>query len=222
MIRSGMRAPAAVLVSARNRPRLLASLAIGIAAGCLLPLDRTTTRLLLAWDIAIALYLVLVAVMIGKAGLGGLRERADEEDEGAAVILGLAMVAAVLSLVAIGLELREVKDAARDERATHLVLAGCTILFSWLFVHVMFALHYAHDFYAGEVDRRGLRFPGEEEPDYWDFLYFSFNLGAAAQTSDVAIEARRTRRLVLAHTVLSFLFNTTVLALAINVGAGLF
>ena len=85
----------------------------------------------------------------------------------------------------------------------------------------MFALHYAHDFYAGEEDRRGLAFPGEERPDYWDFLYFSFNLGAASQTSDVQIEARRMRRFVLAHTILSFLFNTTVLALAINVGASL-
>jgi uncharacterized membrane protein len=85
----------------------------------------------------------------------------------------------------------------------------------------MFGLHYAHDYYAGEDDRRGLKFPGDTAPDYWDFLYFSFNLGAAAQTSDVQIEAPRMRRFVLAHTIVSFLFNTGVLALAINVGASL-
>lgn len=203
-----------------NRPRLLVAAALGALTVALAPLDRITTRLLAGWDIGIGLYLILVAAMMARSGLDGLQRRADQEDEGAALILGLALVASVASLVAIGVELKVVKEA-EGPHAARLALVGATILLSWLFVHAMFALHYAHDFYAGDNDRRGLAFPATAEPDYWDFLYFSFNLGAAAQTSDVQVEARRMRRLVLLHTVLSFLFNTTVLALAINVGAGL-
>lgn len=204
----------------RARPRLLVAAAFGVAIGLLVPAPSLWTRLLVAWDGAIALYLVLALVMMARSDEAGMQKRADEEDAGAAGVLGLMIVSAIASLVAIGAELHGLKEAGGSQPG-RLVLAGATILLSWLFVHLMFAIHYAHEFYAGEDDRRGLAFPGEENPDYWDFLYFSFNLGAAAQTSDVQIEAKRMRRFALAHTILSFLFNTTVLALAINVGAGL-
>ncbi|WP_375461711.1 DUF1345 domain-containing protein [uncultured Enterovirga sp.] len=176
------------------------------------------SRLLVGWDAGIGLFLVLGWAMMARSGQADIQRRADREDAGAAAVLVLTMVGAVASLVAIAVELRGIKGSPEAGR---LALAGATILLSWLFVHTMYALHYAHDYYAGEDDRGGLKFPGDAKPDYWDFMYFAFNLGAAAQTSDVMIEAKRMRRFVLAHTILSFLFNTTILALAINVGASL-
>jgi uncharacterized membrane protein len=204
------------------RPRLIASAAVVVVAAVLMPGGfRLPTRFLIAWDCGIALYLVLVCIMMARSDHGAMQRRADQEDAGAATILALTVVAAIASIVAIAAELHGLHEAGGARPAGRLALAGTTILVSWLFVHTMFALHYAHDYYAGVDDRGGLKFPGERRPDYWDFLYFAFNLGAAAQTSDVAVEAARMRRFVLAHTILSFLFNTTILALAINVGASL-
>lgn len=186
------------------------------------PAERLSTRLLTAWDLGVSLHVVLVWVMMGMSSHADLQRRADKEDAGALSVLVLTMATAIASLVAIAAELHGIKDAGgvRAE-GFRLALVGGTILVSWVFVHTIFALHYAHDFYAGEDDRGGLKFPEDAKPDYWDFLYFSFTIGAASQTSDVTVVASRMRRLVLAHTILSFLFNTTVLALAINVGASL-
>jgi uncharacterized membrane protein len=211
-----------ILRIAAARPRLLVAGGLILALGLLLPDSlRLPTRLLIAWDTGIVLYLGLICTMMARSDHDSIQRRADEEDAGAAAVLSLTIVAALASFVAIGAELHGLHEATGPKPVGRLALAAITILVSWLFVHTMFALHYAHDFYAGERDRGGLKFPGERRPDYWDFLYFAFNLGAASQTSDVAIEAARTRRFVLAHTILSFLFNTTILAMAINVGAGL-
>jgi uncharacterized membrane protein len=204
-----------------SRPRLMIAAAAGILAALALPEMRLSTRILGAYDIAVGLHIVLVWTMMGRSSHADLQRRADQEDVGAIVVLALTICAALASLGAIGAELHGVKNLEEGRAASRLILAGGTILLSWLFVHTMFALHYAHDYYAGEGDREGLKFPGDRKPDYWDFLYFSFNLGAASQTSDVMVDAPRMRRFVLAHTILSFLFNTTILALAINVGASL-
>ena len=203
------------------RPRLLGAGIAGVALYVVLPSIRPSTRLLIAWDFGIIVHVALAWTMMAMSSYADLQRRADKEDAGAVVVLGLAMLASVASLVAIGAELQGVKEAPGGISGWRMGLAGSTILFSWLFVHTIFALHYAHDYYAGEDDRGGLQFPNESKPDYWDFLYFSFNMGAASQTSDVAVVAKRMRRFVLAHTILSFLFNTTVLALAINVGASM-
>lgn len=186
-------------------------------------LDRTSTRLLFAYDVGVVLFLILSWTMMARSTHAKMQARADEEDAGALAVLVLTLLAAVISLAAIAIELQGFRDVAEyRDRGLRLALAGITILSSWLFVQTIFALHYAHDYFKGEDDREGLLFPGPKEaPDYWDFIYFSLNLGAAAQTSDVAVTAKRMRRFVLAHTILSFLFNTTVLALAVNVGAGL-
>jgi uncharacterized membrane protein len=130
-------------------------------------------------------------------------------------------VAAVASLAAIAIELYGIHDDPAGRQVFRLTVAAITILCSWFFVHTIYAIHYAHEYYGDAGERQGLKFPHENRPDYWDFLYFSFNLGAAAQTSDVVVTSKRMRRLVLAHTILAFLFNTTILALAVNVGAGL-
>lgn len=203
-----------------RRPRLLVAVAAGAVAGILLPAGPTT-RLLVGWDCGILVHLVLVAAMMARADEEDLQRRAAREDAGAPLVLAFFALAALASLGAIAVELRNLRAGGGALALGNGVLAGATILLSWLFAHTMFAIHYAHDYYAGELDRKGLRFPGRTPPDYWDFLYFSFNLGAAAQTSDVQVESPRMRRFVLAHTVVSFLFNTAVLALAINIGASL-
>lgn len=209
----------------RARPRLLVSTLVAIAAAALLPARfALSSRLLLAWDVGASLYLILAFVMMARSAVADMRRRAGTQDEGAIFILLVTSLAAVASLAAIAIELHGSGGAGAEGKPFRIALAGVTILCSWLFVHTSFALHYAHEFYGEGRDERigGLRFPEPKyDPDYWDFLYFAANLGAAAQTSDVMVTGQSMRRLVLAHTILSFLFNTTILALAVNVGASL-
>jgi uncharacterized membrane protein len=206
----------------RLRPRLLVSAAAGLLTWPLLSAGWAfTTRLLLAWDTAALLYLALAWTMMGRSSEADLHRRASDQDDGAVAVLILTTVATVASLGAIAAELSGIHAASAGSQALRVALTLATILCSWFFLHTMFALHYAHQDYDDETCNWSLRFPDDARPDYWDFVYFSFTIGAAAQTSDVSIAARPVRRVVLAHTVLSFLFNTTVLALAVNVGAGL-
>jgi len=210
-----------VHIPSRLRPRFLASALLAIMAYSVLPAIWTlNTRLLVAWDMGAACFLALAWSMAGRSSTEKMQQRAAEEDVTAVVFLILTLSTAVASLAAIAAELSGIRDAG-DEQVFRLSIAGLTILCSWFFVHTIYAIHYAHEYYGDRGERRGLVFPHDGKPDYFDFLYFSFNLGAAAQTSDVVIVSKRMRRLALAHTILSFLFNTTILALAVNVGAGL-
>ncbi|AWM89277.1 DUF1345 domain-containing protein [Microvirga sp. 17 mud 1-3] len=205
---------------ARLHPRLFLALLIGVAVALLLSASvklSLNSRILIGWDAGIIAYLAMVGFMALRSSIGQMQRRASLEDEGALVTLALTLSAAVASLAAIAMELQE----TGGNTAFRLSVAGVTIICSWFFVHLIFAVHYAHEFYGDEGERGGLQFPQTTKPDYWDFMYFAFNLGAAAQTSDVIVVSKRMRRLTLAHTILSFLFNTTVLALAVNVGAGL-
>jgi uncharacterized membrane protein len=208
-------------VQTRLRPRLLGSALLAVAVFVFLPTAwATVSRLLVAWDIGVACYLVLAWMMAAGSNTAKMQQRAADEDETAVVFLILTLSASMISLAAIGIELSGIHDAAGEE-GLRLAIAGITILCSWFFVHTIYAIHYAHEYYGDGGERRGLAFPHDDKPDYWDFFYFSFSFGAAAQTSDVVIISKRMRRLGLAHSILAFLFNTTVLALAVNVGAGL-
>jgi uncharacterized membrane protein len=204
---------------ARLRPRLLGSAILTGLVFLILP-ERwgMNSRFLVGWDIGVVFYLALAWSMAGRSST---KARAAHEDEAAVVFLMLTVAAAVVSLVAIGAELSGIQADPREQQVFRLTIAGVTILCSWFFVHTIYAIHYAHEYYGDNGERRGLAFPHREQPDYWDFLYFSFNIGAAGQTSDVVIVSKRMRRLALAHTIMAFLFNTTILALAVNVGAGL-
>ena len=212
----------AFLAVVSSRPRLLTSALVGVMSWFLWPRDwAATTHLILSWDVAAFLYLALAWMMFARSSSADLHRRASAEDEGAIAVLVLTVAAAVASLFAIGAELAGIRSANAEAATARITIAVGTILCSWFFLHTIFALHYAHVDYDAENRAWPLKFPGRDAPDYWDFVYFSFNLGAAAQTSDVAILSGPLRRVVLAHTILSFLFNTTVLALAVNVGAGL-
>jgi uncharacterized membrane protein len=175
----------------------------------------------------------MLAVMMARASQQSIRFFAQREDERAWVILAVVVTAALASMAAILLVLREAKEAQGWLASGRIALAGATILLSWLLCHAMFALHYAHLFYGDPVDvagghrtgehrvAGGLAFPSENNPDYWDFLYFSYVIGMTCQVSDVQVTSRAMRRLSLIHGVVAFFFNTVVLALTINLAAGL-
>ncbi|MBF9233291.1 DUF1345 domain-containing protein [Microvirga alba] len=209
-------------VQAYLRPRLLGATVAAVMVFAALPdILLKSSRILVAWDVGVIIYLVLAALMAARSSIGRMQNRASVEDEGAAVILLLTLTAAIASLGAIAVELYGIHDDKSGLQAFRLAVAAVTILCSWFFVHTIFAIHYAHEYYGDAGERQGLTFPHHSKPDYWDFMYFSVNLGAAAQTSDIIIVSKRMRRFALGHSILSFLFNTTILALAVNVGAGL-
>jgi len=216
--------PASVVRIIKMRPRLTIATLVGIVCLFLLPghLPRTT-RALLAWDVGVGLYLGLAWAMMLRSDLDRMRRRANQEDDGAVAVLALTVVAAIASVAAIVVELIDVSDLPRHEVNLRLALAGVTIVFSWTFIHTAFALHYAHEFYDDDPrpPHPCLSFPGTKQPDYIDFLYFAFVLGTTSQTSDVDIASRGMRRLALLHGVISFFFNTTLLAVAVNIAAGL-
>lgn len=214
--------PVRTVASALRRRRLMAGIAVGLSAYVLAPEGvAATTRLLMAWDSGAGLYLVAAAMMMARSDVGLMRRRAAQQDEGDLVILLLTISAAVVSLVAIAAELKGIQATTPETQGLRIGLSAVTILVSWFFLHVIMALHYAHDHYSTRTGGR-LVFPEKPaEPGYGDFLYFAFNIGAAGQTSDVTITSPHIRRVVLGHTILSFLFNTTILALAVNVGASL-
>jgi uncharacterized membrane protein len=199
--------------------RLLISAAFGAAVALALlafPL-RTTTRLLVGWDAGLVLYLVLCCWTMAHASIANIRERAAIDDEGAIALLVLTTAAALASLAAVVVELDHAPDWKR------LTLGVATILLSWTFMHFIFALHYAHEYYGAGADDKvgGLIFPGDEDPDYWDFVYYSFVVAMTAQVSDVQITSKAIRRLTTVHGAVSFFFNVTVLALSVNIVSGL-
>ena len=187
---------------------------------------RVTTQALLAWNVSVLFYLVLATWVIARSELKHLCDRAAEEDEGAALILVLTVLAAMASVIAIFVEL----DAARADKSKWLspTLALSTVILSWFFIQTIFAFHYAHEFY-GEADggrKGGLKFPDtddgkSEDPSYMDFVYFSFVIGMTFQVSDVQVTSKSVRRLVVAHGIVSFFYNVAVLALMVNMGGEL-
>jgi len=209
----------------RARPRL----ALGVAIGLILMVTgpgrlNGTTRALVAWDGGAGTYLMLALTMMLRTPPEKMRWRARAQDDGAVAILMLTVISATMSLAAIVLELIGSKGQPSPLRELHLALAGITVLCSWLLVHTSFALHYAHEFYV-EHARDGsaaLQIPGGGDPDFADFLYFSFVIGTTSQTADISIASPRIRRFALLHCIVAFLFNTTLLALTINIAAGLF
>jgi uncharacterized membrane protein len=211
-----------------TQPRLFLAGAAGAAIGLLLPASwAPALRGVIGWDTATALYLVLVAILMATSNHDQMRRRSAIEDEGRWVILALTSGAALVSLLAIGVLVSGTKDLPTDQRLGPCALGGLTILLSWLFIHTLYAVHYAYDHYRDArpnpdgTASGGLSFPGARDPDYWDFCYFSFTIGMTAQTSDVAICGCALRRLTLVHGIISFCFNTILLALTINIAAGL-
>ncbi len=209
------------------RPRLFSSIAIGVASALLLPesvAQQAVTRAIIGWNVCAVLYLVLAMKMMFWSSHERMRTRALQHDEGSTVVLLLVITAALMCIGAIVAELAVVKDLKGTIRYAHIALAALTIASSWAFTQTMFALHYAHDYYVSAIhgEHGGLDFPGGHPPDYGDFLYFASVIGTSGQTADVSFSSRKMRRTGTVHCVLAFFFNTTLVALTINIASGLF
>jgi len=209
-----------------GRACLALAIGFGLALFFLLPHDWfEPARVALSWDGSVIFFLALNVWIIGAGRPKDVRVRAREQDERAGVILLLVITAAAVSLLSLGFLLKKAEGLPTALLLARMSLAGLTVACSWLLAHTMFAIHYAHHYYDEALgtpqgpdspDREGLEFPGGEEPDYWDFFYFSLVIGMTSQTSDVQITSRGIRRIAALHGLFSFVFNVVVLALTVN------
>jgi uncharacterized membrane protein len=210
---------------ARLHARLLISIAVGMAVTLGLTMTdwSMATKLLLGWDIGVVLYLALICQLMITCGIDEIRRRAAEDDEGAFTLLILTGLSGLAIMGAIIAELGIAKVSGQPRSGLGVMLAMATILLSWAFVHTIFALHYAHEYYGERGDHAigGLTFPGRQAPNYWDFLYFSLVIAMTSQVSDVVITSKVIRRIVTVHGALAFFFNVAVFALTVNIVSNL-
>ncbi|MFJ2364714.1 DUF1345 domain-containing protein [Pseudomonas sp. NPDC087697] len=207
----------------RTHPRLTAATLLGVTVSILAPADSLISKILIGWNAGVWTYLVLMLWLTIRARADDVKRIAEVEDENAGVVLFIVCMAAIASLATITLELAGSKDLETSRRLLHYGFTGMTVIGSWLLVGVIFSVHYARLFYTWNGKDPALRFAeGLLTPNYWDFLYFSFTIGVAVQTSDVGVATRGLRKIVLAQSLIGFLFNTAILGFSINIAAGLF
>jgi uncharacterized membrane protein len=219
--------PMAFVQSLMMRPRVYGAAVAGTLAMLFLPHDlHSNVRATLAWNIGGLVYLLFAFQLIASCGADRIKARAARRDDSRLVILTIILLAIAASFAAIAGLVGQAKSPGISDHGKVMLaaLAAVTILISWGVTQVAFALHYAHAYYRpdeGSDAGGGLAFPGCDQPDYWDFLYFSTSIGATSQTSDTSIRSRALRRLVTLHAAVSFFFNTAVLALTVNIAASL-
>jgi uncharacterized membrane protein len=215
------------------RARLYIALVFGVAAFAVLSLpgipswlSAASLKPALAWAATTIVYLVATITMMLRSEQGHIRARAEAVDIGLWEIVAIVALAGAFSLFSVGFVLETGKNLHGIDRVLHFGVGALTVFLSWIALHVIYAVHYAHLYYdpaeqkaAGKV-RGGLDFPGTKEPDYWDFFYFSLVIGMTCQVSDVQITARHMRHLVTAQGVIAFFYNTVVVAIAVNLVAG--
>jgi uncharacterized membrane protein len=211
--------------SIRIRPRLYLGAAAGLATLLLLPPFLSwPVRAVAAWNVGGLAYLWSTYRLMRSSRAETIRARSTHQDDGRTMILVLILCAIAASFLAIAGLINEAKQAKELWKIGYMALAGLTIFVSWTVTQISFTLHYAHEYYAPNPHSDaagGLVFPNDTAPDFWDFFYFATSIGATSQTSDVAIKSKLLRRLVTVHAIVSFFFNTTVLALTINLAASL-
>jgi uncharacterized membrane protein len=207
----------------RSRPHLAMAIVLGTCVGWAWPHSLPwQQRALIGWNAGVWGYLLAMAWLMSHADHRKVREIAGKQDESARLVLFTLVVGAVLSLYAIVSELTRMDHVPADQVALRYAFTALTVLGSWLLVGVLFCFHYAHLYYRAPQGRLPLRFPEDGlEPNYWDFLYFSFTIAVAVQTSDVSVTSRTMRKLVLVHSVLAFFFNLLILGLSVNIAASL-
>ena len=204
--------------------RLVYGLLVGLVAGALpLPLGWEF-RGLLGWSVGVAVYLTLAWWLCVGFDAQRTRVRAQAQDEPSVVLFLVLLLATMVCVAAITVMMQQSRDLSGLQRALHIGLSVVALALSWLFIQTIFTFHYAHRYYheekLNEPDGPGLQFPGGLDPDYFDFLYYAHVVGMTSQVSDVQVTSREMRRLTLVHGVLSFGFNMLILALSINVVAG--
>ncbi|WP_415762349.1 DUF1345 domain-containing protein [Pseudomonas sp. CP4] len=208
---------------ARTHPRLSAAAALGLATGLLVPADSIASKILIGWNTGVWTYLILMFWLTIRAKAPDVRRIAEIEDENAGLVLFVVCIAALASLATITFELAGSRDLETSHKLMHYGFTALTVIGSWLLIGVIFCVHYARLFYTWNGKEPALRFAeGLTTPNYWDFLYFSFTIGVAVQTSDVGVATRDIRKIVLAQSLIGFVFNTAILGFSINIAAGLF
>jgi uncharacterized membrane protein len=175
----------------------------------------------MGWDAGVLLFFALTLFVIGGGDSAGLRKRASLSDTHLWILLVIVVIAAAASFAALAFVLQKPQGVPTTSLVARVCVAAGTLVLSWILVHAMFAIRYAHYFYgdpeADGTPRGGLAFPGKGHPDVWDFMYYAFVVGMTCQVSDVQVLTKPMRRLTLAHGVLAFFFNAGVLALAVNI-----
>jgi uncharacterized membrane protein len=204
--------------------RLAVGLIVGAAAAVLAPARiGLTLRVVAAWDAAAFAMGALAWWFILRAPPSTTRAWAASEDPGRRAIGGIIIVASAFSLFATGYLLRGARTCSTDTRALFLGLGLLAVAAAWALTHTMYTLRYAHLYYRDGVEREGgLAFPGGGHPAYIDFAYFAFTVGMCFQVSDVTITSAPLRRATLFHAMLSFVYNTVILAIALNFAVGTF
>lgn len=207
----------------RSHPRLMTASAIGVLGGAGLPQGwGLALQCLIGWNVAVWLYLGMTSWVVLRGSPSRITKLAEQEEANAVFALSVMSVGAMISLAAIVIELASAKSSTGHQRLAHYGLTGATVVGSWLLISVIYSFHYAHLYYRAPAGSRPLRFPDEGlEAGYWDFLYFSFTIAVAAQTSDVSIHSTTARKAVLAQSVMSFVFNAAIIGMSINIAAGL-
>ena len=207
----------------RTHPRLSLATVTGLAAGLLIPADSVIGKILIGWNAGVWTYLVLMFWLTVRAKAPDVKRIAEMEDENAGLVLLMVCIAALASLATITFELAGSRDLATAGKLLHYGVTALTVIGSWLLIGVIFSVHYARLYYTWNGKEPALRFAeGLTTPNYWDFLYFSFTIGVAVQTSDVGVATRQLRKIVLAQSLIGFVFNTAILGFSINIAAGLF
>lgn len=211
-----------MLKNLRHHTKLLLSAGAAIVLFFVLPAHWPwLTRVLVSWNFGVPLFLILAFRLMTKLNATQISEKYKDEDETAPVILVISIVGAILAMASIIAFLSALDHIGQTEKWVRIALAGMTVIDSWILIPTMFTMHYADMFYSAGPNDRPLRFPDKSEPVFWDFAYFSFTIAAACQTADVSTAQGAIRKVVLAHSVLSFFFNAAILGFAINVTAGL-
>lgn len=218
-----MRPNSSLVKTIQLHPRLLLATLIGLLVGWGLPAPLTLIqRAIFGWNAGVWIYLLLVWTLMASASTQNVRDFAEREDESAGMVLIVVCIAAFASIGAIVVQLGTAKDLVGHARILHYVLTIMTVMGSWFLLATIFTVHYTKVYYTAEPATITLKFPEEKtNPDYWDFLYFSFTIASAAQTSDISVTSTGMRRIVMAQTVLSFLFNAAIIGLSINIAASL-
>jgi len=213
-----------------TRARLYGAVVIGLAAYLAMTylpvfgwLTTAALKPAIAWDLTTLAYLIPTVTMIHNSDKAKIRQRAAAIDIRLWENIAIIVLASAFSLLAVGGVLESAKDVQGTDRVLHLGIGVLTVFLSWTTLHMIYAVHYAHLFYDPDERkfRGGLEFPDTKEPDYWDFVYFSLVIGMTCQVSDVQVTARHMRHLVTAQGVIAFFYNTVIVALAVNIAAGL-
>ena len=211
----------------RFHPRLLIAIAFGLLAGLFVQVVvsgefSTVTRILIGWNAGAWSYLAMIWLMMVTAPKRSIERFAEQEDQSAALVLSVVSLSAIASVAAIVHVLASAKAGGAHHASEHVLFAAVTLIGGWFLVPTIYTLHYARLYFTDTETPYALAWPDKDcDPDYWDFLYFSFTIAVASQTADIGLKSRRMRRATLAQAILSFFFNLAVLGLSINIGAGL-